>query len=186
MQHSSVLLLQLNALEKQLTVRAVEKMLFLCWMKKKISVFLTGRLWSVWNGLMGFILQEMSSILMLTHFFLNEMHWSLVLTLMPLFSRWPLYPFFFVSHSLCCSPLPYCSLSVFFSYRRTSETLSQAGLKATAAFSNMGSAISRKLEDVRWGMREEMWTTSLVALRANCILGNLSNCSVPVNQSTCC
>ncbi|XP_074542355.1 tumor protein D52 isoform X3 [Halichoeres trimaculatus] len=33
-------------------------------------------------------------------------------------------------------------------YRRTSETLSQAGLKATAAFSNVGSAISRKLEDV--------------------------------------
>ncbi|XP_051811884.1 tumor protein D52 isoform X1 [Acanthochromis polyacanthus] len=33
-------------------------------------------------------------------------------------------------------------------YRRTSETLSQAGQKATAAFSNMGSAISRKLEDV--------------------------------------
>ncbi|XP_040909544.1 tumor protein D52 isoform X2 [Toxotes jaculatrix] len=34
-------------------------------------------------------------------------------------------------------------------YRRTSETLSQAGLKATAAFSNVGSVISRKLEDVR-------------------------------------
>ncbi|XP_034016492.1 tumor protein D52 isoform X2 [Thalassophryne amazonica] len=34
-------------------------------------------------------------------------------------------------------------------YRRTSETLSQAGQKATAAFSNMGSAITRKLEDVR-------------------------------------
>lgn len=34
-------------------------------------------------------------------------------------------------------------------YRRTSETLSQAGLKATAAFSSMGSAFSRKLEDVR-------------------------------------
>ncbi|XP_038156244.1 tumor protein D52 isoform X2 [Cyprinodon tularosa] len=34
-------------------------------------------------------------------------------------------------------------------YRRTSETLSQASLKATAAFSNMGSAISKKLEDVR-------------------------------------
>lgn len=45
-------------------------------------------------------------------------------------------------HSLC---LPLLS----FSYRRTSETLSNAGLKATAAFSNMGSAISRKLEDVR-------------------------------------
>ncbi|XP_075961768.1 tumor protein D52 isoform X1 [Anarhichas minor] len=34
-------------------------------------------------------------------------------------------------------------------YRRTSETLSQAGLKATAAFSNVGLAITRKLEDVR-------------------------------------
>lgn len=34
-------------------------------------------------------------------------------------------------------------------YKRTSETLSQASLKATAAFSNMGSAISKKLEDVR-------------------------------------
>lgn len=34
-------------------------------------------------------------------------------------------------------------------YRRTSETLSQASLKATAAFTNMGSAITRKLEDVR-------------------------------------
>ncbi|XP_017309443.1 tumor protein D52 isoform X1 [Ictalurus punctatus] len=33
-------------------------------------------------------------------------------------------------------------------YRRTSETLSQAGQKATAAFSSVGSAISRKLEDV--------------------------------------
>ncbi|XP_044026659.1 tumor protein D52 isoform X3 [Siniperca chuatsi] len=33
-------------------------------------------------------------------------------------------------------------------YRRTSETLSQASLKATTAFSNVGSAISRKLEDV--------------------------------------
>ncbi|XP_030645380.1 tumor protein D52 [Chanos chanos] len=34
-------------------------------------------------------------------------------------------------------------------YRRTSETLSQAGQKATAAFSSVGSAISRKLEEVR-------------------------------------
>ncbi|TKS88246.1 Tumor protein D52 [Collichthys lucidus] len=34
-------------------------------------------------------------------------------------------------------------------YRRTSETLSQAGLKATAAFSNVGSAISKKLEDTK-------------------------------------
>uniref|UniRef100_A0A8C9X5F4 Tumor protein D52 n=1 Tax=Sander lucioperca TaxID=283035 RepID=A0A8C9X5F4_SANLU len=34
-------------------------------------------------------------------------------------------------------------------YRRTSETLSQASLKATAAFTNVGSAITKKLEDVR-------------------------------------
>ncbi|XP_046690811.1 tumor protein D52 isoform X5 [Silurus meridionalis] len=34
-------------------------------------------------------------------------------------------------------------------YRRTSETLSQAGQKATAAFSSVGSAITKKLEDVR-------------------------------------
>ncbi|KAK3511927.1 hypothetical protein QTP70_027588 [Hemibagrus guttatus] len=34
-------------------------------------------------------------------------------------------------------------------YKRTSETLSQAGQKATAAFSSVGSAITRKLEDVR-------------------------------------
>uniref|UniRef100_A0A096LZC4 Tumor protein D52 n=1 Tax=Poecilia formosa TaxID=48698 RepID=A0A096LZC4_POEFO len=38
-------------------------------------------------------------------------------------------------------------------YRRTSETLSQASLKATAAFSNMGSAISKKFEDVRFSMK---------------------------------
>lgn len=36
-----------------------------------------------------------------------------------------------------------------YSYRRTSETLTQAGQKATAAFSTVGSAITKKLEDVR-------------------------------------
>ncbi|XP_034456294.1 tumor protein D52 isoform X2 [Hippoglossus hippoglossus] len=34
-------------------------------------------------------------------------------------------------------------------YRRTSETLSQASLKAGAAISNVGSVFTRKLEDVR-------------------------------------
>lgn len=47
------------------------------------------------------------------------------------------------------------SLVLSFSYRRTSETLSQASLKATAAFSNVGSAISKKLEDVR-SVRQEI------------------------------
>ncbi|XP_077447158.1 tumor protein D52 isoform X4 [Stigmatopora argus] len=34
-------------------------------------------------------------------------------------------------------------------YKKTSETLSQAGSAATAAFSNVSSAIGRKLDDVR-------------------------------------
>uniref|UniRef100_A0A4W6DZ21 Tumor protein D52 n=1 Tax=Lates calcarifer TaxID=8187 RepID=A0A4W6DZ21_LATCA len=48
-------------------------------------------------------------------------------------------------------------------YRRTSETLSQAGLKATAAFSNVGSAISRKLEDV--SMRSLQHSASMPVMR---------------------
>ncbi|KAI4818135.1 hypothetical protein KUCAC02_011496 [Chaenocephalus aceratus] len=48
-------------------------------------------------------------------------------------------------------------------YKRTSETLSQAGLKATAAFSNMGSAITRKLEDV--SMRSLQHSASMPVMR---------------------
>uniref|UniRef100_A0A3P8WL65 Tumor protein D52 n=1 Tax=Cynoglossus semilaevis TaxID=244447 RepID=A0A3P8WL65_CYNSE len=48
-------------------------------------------------------------------------------------------------------------------YRRTSETLSQASLKATAAFSNVGSAISRKLEDV--SMRSIQHSASMPVMR---------------------
>ncbi|XP_038581853.1 tumor protein D52 isoform X4 [Micropterus salmoides] len=48
-------------------------------------------------------------------------------------------------------------------YRRTSETLSQASLKATAAFSNVGSAISRKLEDV--SIRSLQHSASMPAMR---------------------
>ncbi|XP_037330652.1 tumor protein D52 isoform X1 [Pungitius pungitius] len=48
-------------------------------------------------------------------------------------------------------------------YRRTSETLSQASLKATAAFSNVGSAITRKLEDV--STRSLHHSASLPAMR---------------------
>ncbi|CAJ1083466.1 tumor protein D52 isoform X3 [Xyrichtys novacula] len=48
-------------------------------------------------------------------------------------------------------------------YRRTSETLSQAGLKATAAFSNVGSAISKKLEDV--SMRSLQHSASMPVIR---------------------
>ncbi|XP_029299831.1 tumor protein D52 isoform X2 [Cottoperca gobio] len=48
-------------------------------------------------------------------------------------------------------------------YRRTSETLSQAGLKATAAFSNVGSAITRKLEDV--SLRSLQHSASMPVMR---------------------
>uniref|UniRef100_A0A3Q3FTE4 Tumor protein D52 n=1 Tax=Labrus bergylta TaxID=56723 RepID=A0A3Q3FTE4_9LABR len=48
-------------------------------------------------------------------------------------------------------------------YRRTSETLSQASLKATAAFSNVGSAISKKLEDV--SMRSLQHSASMPVMR---------------------
>ncbi|XP_028453030.1 tumor protein D52 isoform X3 [Perca flavescens] len=48
-------------------------------------------------------------------------------------------------------------------YRRTSETLSQASLKATAAFTNVGSAITRKLEDV--SMRSLQHSASMPVMR---------------------
>lgn len=35
-------------------------------------------------------------------------------------------------------------------YKKTSETLSQAGQKASAAFSSVGSVITKKFEDVRY------------------------------------
>uniref|UniRef100_A0A8B9JR05 Tumor protein D52 n=1 Tax=Astyanax mexicanus TaxID=7994 RepID=A0A8B9JR05_ASTMX len=48
-------------------------------------------------------------------------------------------------------------------YRRTSETLSQAGQKATATFTSVGSAISRKLEDV--SIRSIQHSTSMPVMR---------------------
>lgn len=38
---------------------------------------------------------------------------------------------------------------LFHSYKKTQETLSQAGQKTSAALSNVGSVISRKLGDMR-------------------------------------
>lgn len=40
------------------------------------------------------------------------------------------------------------------SYKKTHETLSHAGQKATAAFSNVGTAISKKFGDMRYCGRE--------------------------------
>ncbi|XP_058610407.1 tumor protein D52 isoform X4 [Onychostoma macrolepis] len=57
-------------------------------------------------------------------------------------------------------------------YKKTSETLSQVGQKATTAFSSVGSAISRKLEDVRlqsfsnsFGIRSIQHSASMPAMR---------------------
>ncbi|XP_047461208.1 tumor protein D52 isoform X2 [Mugil cephalus] len=65
-------------------------------------------------------------------------------------------------------------------YRRTSETLSQAGLKATAAFSNMGSAISRKLEDVRNAPTFKSFEEKVETLKTK--ITPSSSTSDPVNQ----
>ncbi|XP_015212509.2 tumor protein D52 isoform X2 [Lepisosteus oculatus] len=48
-------------------------------------------------------------------------------------------------------------------YKKTSETLSQAGQKATAAFSSVGSAITKKLEDV--SIRSLQHSISMPAMR---------------------
>ncbi|XP_075439169.1 tumor protein D52 isoform X3 [Ascaphus truei] len=48
-------------------------------------------------------------------------------------------------------------------YRKTSETLSQAGQKASAAFSSVGSVITKKLEDVN--IRSIQHSISMPAMR---------------------
>lgn len=45
----------------------------------------------------------------------------------------------------------FCFIS---SYKKTHETLSHAGQKATAAFSNVGTAISKKFGDMRYCGKE--------------------------------
>ncbi|XP_055074900.2 tumor protein D52 isoform X1 [Misgurnus anguillicaudatus] len=57
-------------------------------------------------------------------------------------------------------------------YKKTSETLSQVGQKATTAFSSVGSAITRKLEDVRlqsfsnsFGIRSIQHSASMPVMR---------------------
>ncbi|XP_077052444.1 tumor protein D52 isoform X7 [Siphateles boraxobius] len=57
-------------------------------------------------------------------------------------------------------------------YKKTSETLSQVGHKATTAFSSVGSAITRKLEDVRlqsfsnsFGIRSIQHSASMPVMR---------------------
>uniref|UniRef100_A0A8C5LGS9 Tumor protein D52-like 1 n=1 Tax=Jaculus jaculus TaxID=51337 RepID=A0A8C5LGS9_JACJA len=47
-------------------------------------------------------------------------------------------------------------------YKKTQETLSQAGQKATAAFSNVGTAISKKFGDMRYSIRHSI---SMPAMR---------------------
>lgn len=57
------------------------------------------------------------------------------------------------------------------SYKKTHETLSHAGQKATAAFSNVGTAISKKFGDMRYCGRE-LW---LSKSGGRCLLPGLPN-----------
>ncbi|XP_052573214.1 tumor protein D52 [Peromyscus californicus insignis] len=47
------------------------------------------------------------------------------------------------------APFSPCLFIIVCRYRKTSETLTQAGQKASAAFSSVGSVITKKLEDVK-------------------------------------
>jgi hypothetical protein len=59
----------------------------------------------------------------------------------------------FSCHAISFSVRPHPSALCFLScvrYKKTQETLSQASIKTTAAFSTMGTALSRKLGDMRY------------------------------------
>lgn len=79
--------------------------------------------------------------------------------------------FFSSHHLLSFLPFPHCSLSILLSpilpsippplcrYKKTQETLSQAGQKTTAALSTMGTVISKRLVDMRYDAAEPKWPT---------------------------
>uniref|UniRef100_A0A3Q2XC74 Tpd52 like 2b n=1 Tax=Hippocampus comes TaxID=109280 RepID=A0A3Q2XC74_HIPCM len=52
-------------------------------------------------------------------------------------------------------------------YKKTQETLSQAGQKTSAALTTMGSAISRKLGDMRYGVQQRAADCLLLRLLAS-------------------
>ena len=56
----------------------------------------------------------------------------------------------------------FCFIS---SYKKTHETLSHAGQKATAAFSNVGTAISKKFGDMRYRGKEHAEEARPLAFR---------------------
>lgn len=58
---------------------------------------------------------------------------------------------FMDTHDIETGLLLFCFTS---SYKKTHETLSHAGQKATAAFSNVGTAISKKFGDMRYYGKE--------------------------------
>ncbi|XP_068432311.1 tumor protein D52 isoform X2 [Clinocottus analis] len=65
-------------------------------------------------------------------------------------------------------------------YKRTSETLSQAGLKATAAFSTVGSVITKKLEDVRNAPTFKSFEEKVETLKTK--MGPSASTGVPAQQ----
>lgn len=71
-----------------------------------------------------------------------------------------------------------CFSDVFISYKKTSETLSTAGQKTTAAISTLGNAITRKIGDMRY-------TISLILSQSGCSLINLCSLSVLIYNLSC-
>lgn len=100
--------------------------------------------------------------------------------------------FFSSHHLLSFLPFPHCSLSILLSpilpsippplcrYKKTQETLSQAGQKTTAALSTMGTVISKRLVDMRYDAAEPKWPTLwLQATRTNEQSGQCWNRKIP-------
>lgn len=52
----------------------------------------------------------------------------------------------------CCTRTAIIEFVFEYRYKKTSETLSHAGQKASAAFSSVGTAITKKLEDVKYDL----------------------------------
>uniref|UniRef100_A0A3Q4H526 Tpd52 like 2b n=1 Tax=Neolamprologus brichardi TaxID=32507 RepID=A0A3Q4H526_NEOBR len=58
-------------------------------------------------------------------------------------------------------------------YKKTQETLSQAGQKTTAALSTMGTALSRKIGDMRYSATEPIWPPRRLSCRNKCQRGRV-------------
>uniref|UniRef100_A0A3P9DM89 Tpd52 like 2b n=1 Tax=Maylandia zebra TaxID=106582 RepID=A0A3P9DM89_9CICH len=58
-------------------------------------------------------------------------------------------------------------------YKKTQETLSQAGQKTTAALSTMSTALSKKIGDMRYSATEPTWPPRRLSCRNKCQRGRV-------------